>query len=240
MNASVRERASARAEERVHVRGWGRSAGRIGHSRRAAWPMAAVVCGLLLALLHAPGAAAEIVERVIATVDDEPILLSEVQARLLAALQAAQVDPSDTSAVLALRDDVREGIIEQRLLAKEAATRAIEVPEAEITQTVEDAILRNRQQLGSEARFQEQLQIEGVTEDDLRQRFALEARREILAARLVQSELRGRVTIAPGEARQYFDEHIAELPQREAVYKLQRIVWIAQPDSSALARTRRM
>jgi peptidyl-prolyl cis-trans isomerase SurA len=200
---------------------------------------ALLLAGACLAGLVA-GARGEVVDRVIATVDDEAILLSEVESRVLAELASLQVAESDTAAVREVREQVREGLIEQRLLAKEAQTRAIEAPEEEITQAVEDAIARNKEQLGSEAAFREQLDREGLTEDDLRARFAIEARREILAARLVQSELHDKVTIAPGEVKQYYDEHLAELPQRETLYKLQRIVWMVQPDSLTLARTRQL
>jgi peptidyl-prolyl cis-trans isomerase SurA len=219
-----------------YSRGVGRGRGVAAAGKRLRALLLALVC--LAGLLA--GARGEVVDRVIATVDDEAILLSDVEARVLAELASLQVAESDTAAVREVREQVREGLIEQRLLAKEAQTRAIEAPEAEVTQAVDDAIARNKEQLGSEAAFREQLDREGLTEEELRTRFATEARREILAARLVQSELRDKVTIAPGEVRQYYDEHLAELPQRETLYKLQRIVWIVQPDSLTLARTRQL
>ncbi len=200
---------------------------------------ALLLAGVCLAGFAA-GARGEVVDRVIATVDDEAILLSEVEARLQAELASLQVAEGDTATVRQVREQVREGLIEQRLLAKEAQTRAIQAPEEEVTKSVDDAIAGNKEQLGSDAAFRQQLDREGLTEDELRARFATEARREILAARLVQSELRDKVTIAPGEVRKYYDEHLAELPQREPYFKLQRIVCMVQPDSSALARTRQL
>ncbi|MBM3316299.1 MAG: peptidylprolyl isomerase [Candidatus Eisenbacteria bacterium] len=203
--------------------------------RRAGRGMAWAALLLWMPFLGPPGAA--IVERIVATVDDEPILLSDVEARVAVELQGLQVAAPDSALLRELRQQVRESLIEQLVLAREAEERQLRVPPEEVAHAVEEAILRNQQILGSPARFREQLQREGVTEEELRQRFAADAQREILAARLVQSELRERVALDPEEIRRYYDEHLAELPEREEAFLLQRIVWLVTPDSTHLART---
>jgi len=199
---------------------------------------------LLCAIGMQPGSEAQapagMIERVVATVGSEPILLSEVESRLAVEMSALQVDPADSAAVAELREQVLEALIEQRILVQEARQRELEVPEEEITAAVDQAIDRNKQQLGSERLFQLQLEREGLTEEELRRRFAEEARREILAARLVQRELGDQVQVTPEDVRAYYDEHRAELPQQEQAVRLQRIVLLVEPDSLTLARTREL
>jgi len=205
-------------------------------SGAALWAAGCVL--VLLAALASP-APGETVERIVAVVEDQAILKTEVQARLLVEMEQRGVDPGDSTTVRQLRDLVIEGLIEQHVLSLHAQEAGITVPDAQVAQAVEEAIARNKAALGSEQLFQMQLAREGLTEAELRQRFADEARRTMLAERVVQSELGGtRPEVTPEEVRRYFEEHQAELPQREPSIHLQRIVILVEPDTSLVRRAR--
>jgi peptidyl-prolyl cis-trans isomerase SurA len=198
---------------------------------------AAVVAALAAAVFCGPAPGrAETVESVVAVVEDQPILRSEVQGRMLLEMEQRGIDPSDSATVRQLRDLVVGSLIDERVLELHAKEAGLTVSEDQVVQAVEEAIGRNREAMGSEQLFRLQLEREGLTEAELRQRFTLEARRRMLADRVVQAELGGPVEVAPDEVRRYFEEHRAELPQREAALHLQRIVVLIEPDSVQVER----
>ncbi|MFH1144088.1 MAG: peptidylprolyl isomerase [Candidatus Eisenbacteria bacterium] len=184
------------------------------------------------------GVQAETVERIVALVEDKPILLSEVQGRLMLEIEQRGIDPGDSATVHQVRELIIDGLIEQRVLELYASEAGLSVSDEQVTQAVEAAIARNKEALGSEELFRMQLEREGLTEAELRQRFAEEARRTMLAERVVETELGSPPEVTPEEVRRYYDEHRDELPAREASLHLQRLVILVEPDSSLIERTR--
>lgn len=207
------------------------------------WLRTAIGLGLLaaatgIAVGQGAGSGTLATERLVATVDNQPILLSELEGRSILALNQMQIPPTDTAAVREVRRQVLEDLIDQRVLEREAEAKSIQVSDQELMAAVNEAIQRNREMLGSEEAFQRQLGQEGITEEELRQRYREEARREMLGSRLVQAEFRGEATITPAEVRAYFDEHRTELPEREPTIHLQRLALRVQPDSVVMERAR--
>jgi parvulin-like peptidyl-prolyl isomerase len=205
---------------------------------RTAIGLALLAAATGIAVGQTAGKATPAAERLVATVDNQPILLSELEGRAVIALNQMQIGPGDTAAVREVRRQVLEDLIDQRVLEREADAKAIRVGDEEVTAAVDEAIQRNREMLGSEEAFRRQLTEEGITEEELRQRYREEARREMLGSRLVQAEFHGEATITPAEVRTYFDEHRSELPEREASIHLQRLAIRVQPDSVVMERAR--
>jgi peptidyl-prolyl cis-trans isomerase SurA len=185
-------------------------------------------------------ALADSAERIVAIVDEDPILLSELEAQLLIALQGFGIDPGDSVRIRQLREQILEQAIDQRVLYQEAKRQEIRVSEQEVARTVEDAIARGREEIGSEELFKIQLQREGMTEEDLRQRYMEQARSELMVSRLVQQQMGGETTIDPEEVRRYYEEHRGEFPQREAQVHLQHILIRVRPDSLLLGKARNL
>ncbi|MCK4303546.1 MAG: peptidylprolyl isomerase [Candidatus Eisenbacteria sp.] len=183
-------------------------------------------------------ALADSAERIVAIVDEDPILLSELEAQLLIAMQGFGIDPGDSVRVGQLREQILEQAIDQRVLFQEAKQQEIRVSEQEVARTVEDAIARSREEIGSEQLFKIQLQREGMTEEDLRQRYMEQARSELMVSRLVQSRMGGEISVDPEEVRRYYEEHRSEFPQREAQVHLQHILIRVRPDSLLLGKAR--
>lgn len=201
--------------------------------------MIVLLCGgAVLAGFPSAAPAAELLERVVAVVDEEPILLSEVSAAFQIAAKGLGIDLGDTAMVRRLRDQVLEQQIDQRVLFLEAEQREIPVDAAEIIAAVDEAIARNREEIGSEQLFQLQLEREGLTEEGLRQRYAEQAKLELLASRLVRMELGGEITVSSAEVRAYYQEHRDDLPQRHAGFHLQHILIQVQADSLLVTKAR--
>jgi peptidyl-prolyl cis-trans isomerase SurA len=203
-------------------------------ARRVAW----VVLGLAFALAGRAVGAPEVVERVVAVVDDQPIMLSELEAQLAIALQSVGIPPSDSARVQQLRTELLEQQIEQRVIYLEAQQEGLPVDPQEVDKLVDDTIARNREESGSEEAFQIQLRREGLTEEDLRARYREQAQMELTVSRLIQRQVRGQDDVTPEEVRAYYDQHRAELPPRESGIHLQRIVFQVKPDSALYERAR--
>lgn len=181
---------------------------------------------LLLVLIgcHAPGPGADLVESVIAVVDEEPILRTEIEAQLEMALYSMGIDPNDAARVGEIREQVLDQQIDQLVLYQEAVNQQIPVDESEVGKAVNEAIARNRQEIGSQELFLQQLELEGLTEEELRERYSRQARIEMMVGRLMHRDLNVEVSVSEAEVRAYFDEHQADLPRREAALHLQHIV----------------
>lgn len=198
---------------------------------------------IILAVLGAtPAVAQDLVEQVVAIVDSQPIMLSDLQAQLQMALVSMQVDPGDTARVAMVMDQLLEQQIEQKVLYQEAKNRGYEAAEDEIMTAVDTAIERNIAELGSHALFDIQLKKEGLTEADLRYRYSEQARLEMLSSRLIQAEVRGQVEVTAEDVRRFYDENRDQLPPRPPSYHLQHIMIVIRPDSTvetgALAQAR--
>jgi peptidyl-prolyl cis-trans isomerase SurA len=183
-----------------------------------------------------PGAT--LVESVVAVVGNEPILRSEVEAQLEMAIYSMGLDRSDQARVAEIREQIIEQQIDQLVLYQEARLQEIPVNQDEVVRAVDEAILRNKQEIGSDEQFQRQLQLEGLSEDDLRERYLRQARLEMMVGRLMQRDLGGEIPLSEEEVRAYFEEHRGDFPKRDTALHLQHIIIAVRPDSVLVDKAR--
>jgi len=190
---------------------------------------------LLLVLpgpLRAQGAQKVLFDGIAAVVDDEVILLSDVeeQARLYA--QELGVNLSDTAKARQLRRDILERLIDERLLVIEAKKSGVEIDENELEQAVKNAMNEAKGRFSTHEEFLKQLEKEGISEAQLKHRYNLEIKRQLLASKLIGKTLRDK-PIDEKELHRYYDEHIDEIPERPAEVWLQHILVKITPDTAA-------
>jgi peptidyl-prolyl cis-trans isomerase SurA len=185
-----------------------------------------------------PGAAGDTLESVLAVVENRPILRSEVEDQFQVLAPQFQISPGDTASSNQLRRDILGRMIDDEILVLEAESRGIELTDDELNQTVEKAVEDNKQALGGEQAFQKELKNEGLTLDQLKDRFRVEARRQGLAARLIQREIRPKVTVTDEDVRNFYNEHRDELPKKPRSVRLQDIFIQVRPDSVLDSRAR--
>jgi parvulin-like peptidyl-prolyl isomerase len=120
----------------------------------------------LVLLLGIPASlpAAEMVERIVARVNDRLITQSEYDKRLSMAMRAPRAPDRDTLRIAILEDMIRERLLDER--AKEMAVAATD-------EEVEAAVGRVKAQynLNSDAEFDAALADSGMTRDDLRRQM---------------------------------------------------------------------
>jgi peptidyl-prolyl cis-trans isomerase SurA len=179
------------------------------------------VAVVLIAALAVDAARAEITNRIVATIDGEPITAHEVRRYA-----------KDRKAEGMSEAEVLEVLITDRLLEKEIKTLGIAARDEEIARYIEEIRTRNGM---DEARFREALATQGITWEAYRARV----KAEIEKAQLVNREIRQRVNVSPEEIQRYYDAHRDDYAIRDRV-KVRDIFFAFEPgsDEAAIERVR--
>jgi len=201
----------------------------------------AVVAGLVVvvpaprvlaqAAAPVPSAAGERIDGVLATVNDEVVLASEVDEQLYLYINQNRMRP-DSVGVAQLRREILDRIIEEKVIVSEAKRQNITVPEAELEKSVTEAMDDVKKRLGSEAAYRSELAREGITEEDLRKRYRDDVSRQMMAQALLRKQI-GKVEVTPNEAVAYYAAHTSEFPKRPAAMRVSVIQIPVEADSLA-------
>jgi peptidyl-prolyl cis-trans isomerase SurA len=169
----------------------------------------AVVC---LAAAFCP--AVESADSIVAAVGDKLILASELR-QAVNFVRLSQPDTTLTDS--ALEQTALSRLIDDLVLEEQARRETVEVASSEVAAEVDANIAAVKERFGDEAQFQAALAAEGYTERALRQRYEDDARRKLLARRLMEKEGLTQIYISPGEAEHFYNENrdsIARVPGR--------------------------
>ena len=184
-----------------------------------------------------PSASGEHIDGVAAVVDNDVVLQSEVDEQLYLFLAQNQGRP-DSSQVQQLRKDILDKLIDDRIIVGEAKRQNMTASTTEIEKSVADALADTKKRLGSDDAFKAELDREGLTEEQLKQRYRDEVSKQLLASALLRKQL-GKVEITPAEAEKYFNENMAKFPRRPAAIKVQVIQIPIEPDTLEKAAVRK-
>ena len=195
---------------------------------------ACFTAGLLLAAAAAP--AAQLVDRIVAVVNDEVITTTELEQNLDRSIQQLRqrMGPGNLPPRDVLRRQLLERMIMERIQVQRAQERGIQVS----AQEVDDAVARVAEGNGlSVARFREVLQRQGVDYADYRDRL----KEQILRSRLTDGAVRAKVHVTDEEVDSYLARQ-GKADSERFEYKLQHILVAvpegASPDKTEQLRTR--
>ncbi len=193
--------------------------------KRARWAMAWALGAALGVMAASPRA--EEIDRVVATLDEEAIFLSEVEAHARPLLVESAAQPGTAEQ----RAERRRTILRQSLdrmlndrLMRRAATRAHTTVTSE---EVDEFIERLAAERGATpAQVYAALEAEGITRAEYRARMET----EVLTLKVLQARVRGRINITEADLRQEYQRIIREAPQR-AVWQVAHIL-VEVPESA--------
>lgn len=173
-----------------------------------------VLAFTVLAALLARPATAEIIDAVVASVDKEVILQSEILNEIRPALQGLSANDAQ---VQELFESALNQAIEQKILYREGVLADIKITDEQ----VDDRIRRYRQQFDSEEAFLKALTDAGETLSDFRERI----RKQTVALSMGMSkrfQLEKEITISEAEVAQYYQDNIGEYqrPERVRLYRI--------------------
>jgi len=188
---------------------------------------AVLVYMIAAALLFPRGAGAEIVERIVAVVNEEIITLSELRAISIPYLQKMKrqyaVNYGDEE-ILETEKRIVDQLIDEMLVAQEADRLGIEVTPKEINMAMRD--VKERNQL-TEAQFEEALAEDGMTLED----YKSELTKQMKKMRLMDQEIKAKVQVSKKEIDKYYQEHNDEFNAPPEV-RLQQILLILPPEAT--------
>jgi peptidyl-prolyl cis-trans isomerase SurA len=204
-------------------------------------PARAVRCAALLAAtatwagLAAPRARAEVIERVVAVVADEAILLSELRRRaapfLQHALAGAHGELERRMRTQELYKQLLEQLVEEELVEQAAKKGSITVTSLEIDQAIENVRKQNRLEA---AQFWEAVKNQGFTEKQYRQ----DVRKQLLRLKVINQKVRSRIHITDESVRDEYDARL-RTARRSQRFRAGHVFLPLAPTASAteVART---
>jgi len=185
--------------------------------------VASLILLAALSLVTATMAERELIDQVVAVVDDEAIFESDIIMVMnqLMFQQGRTALPDGEREDL--HDEVLQNLINDKLIIAQAKRLQIEIPFSTVEERVNQAIEENRRTMGSEA-FERQLEREGFTLESLKQLYRDQIRNRMLVEEVLRSEVdRGEIEISDDELRQFYEEKKANFPNRPAVVHLKTI-----------------
>jgi peptidyl-prolyl cis-trans isomerase SurA len=183
---------------------------------------------IALFLAAALPARAEVVNRVVATIDGEPVTLYELQSFSEQARRRAGATEVATADQRAMLDE----LVLEKILRKQVEAQGVSATDAQIDAYI--ASIRDRNHL-TDAQLREALSQQGLTWEQYR----AQVRADIERAALINKEIRTKVNVSPEEVERYYNEHIAEYgtPDRVHARLISRLVPAgATPEQRAAVR----
>jgi peptidyl-prolyl cis-trans isomerase SurA len=188
----------------------------------------------LIAFLFAAPVFAETLDRVVAVVDKQIILQSELEAQVQLYAMQAKLDLSKPGLKDTLENQILDRMIDDKVILVEAGRdTSISVSNKEVEDALTSQIERIRSQFGSEEAFQSQLSAEGLTLKTLRNQYRDEVRNQLLKEKFIQKELE-KVHVSSGEVMEFYQANRDSLPEKPAGVRLAHILFSTNPSKATL------
>jgi peptidyl-prolyl cis-trans isomerase SurA len=160
---------------------------------------------VLLGALRALPAHAEPIERVVAVVNDEAVLLSDLRRRaapyLEHALRGVDGEADQKARIKELYKQLAQQLIDEELIEQTARKMTITTSSLEVDQAIDNV----RRQSGlEEAQFWEAVKGQGFTEKQYRE----DVRKQLLRLKVINQRVRSRVNISEQTVRDAYDDRV--------------------------------
>ncbi len=177
--------------------------------------------------LGAPRVRADVVERVVAIVDDDAIFLSELRRRAVPFLaQLERVPPLQReAAVTQLYGELLDHLIDEALILQAARKEQIRVTADDVERAISNV---RRQSELSDREFWQAVAGQGFTEAQYRD----DVRRQLLRLKLLNVRARGRVNITEADVRTRYDQLVREANAQQG-FEAAEILVPVPPGASA-------
>ncbi len=162
------------------------------------------VIGILSVLLVSGQATADIVDRIVAIVNNEIITLFELNKALLPYVEkiesAGYSDEKKRAILYQLRQDMLSRMVERMLTDQEAANLMLMVSDKEVDNAIER--LKSAQFMTRED-LEKALEQDGITFEEYREKI----RQEILRPKLINHSVKSKVVITDSDVKDFYETH---------------------------------
>jgi peptidyl-prolyl cis-trans isomerase SurA len=148
---------------------------------------------------------AQTLDRIVAVVENDPILESELNAQIQFFVMNNRLDPKAPG----IRDQVLQSMISEKLIIAKAIEDSVVVTDEEVQQQLDAAIQSRIQQVGSEARLEE---VYGMPLSRIKREYRDEMRKNLLAQKLQQQRF-GSSQIGRFEVEEFYKTYRDSLPR---------------------------
>ncbi len=195
-----------------------------------------LLLALCLALCIAPraGALPELIDRIVATVDNHTILWSELNYRLrFEAEQRGLSVFAESEQIKALRRDILEAMIDEQVLVLKAKQDSIQIDPTEVEEMLGQQFQLAKSSM-SDGEFEQMLERVGLSERQLKARYRKEIRHRLLS-RQMRAFVSYRVHVSHRDVEEFRITHQDTLP---AQISLSHILITVQPSDEVLKEKR--
>lgn len=176
----------------------------------------------------------ELLDRIVAVIDDEIILWSELNFRLRVTAEQEGLSPfAESDRLAVLREETLETMIDEHVLLLKAERDSIAIDESKVDEILREQYGAIKRNLGSEG-FKEMLVRAGLRERQLRSRYRKEIRHSMLYQEMLR-HLAFRLHITHKEVEAFRESHRDTLPERMS---FSRIKIKLKPDTTVLGSQR--
>lgn len=161
---------------------------------KATWSTLGICAGVLLS---AAPLRAEVVNRIVASVDGEPITLYELEQ------YGAKQQRMLPNVPVPSQNDLLQALITEKLLQREIVTRGIRVRDQDIDRYIDHIKEQNHV---DDEQLKQALQQQGIDYPKYRE----QVRSEIEKVQLMNREIRGKVNVSPEDVHRYYEAHKKE------------------------------
>jgi len=187
---------------------------------------------LVVLLLISKSYSQEVLDKIVAVVDDNIILQSELQQFAYSYAIQNKIDPmKEQNKFNAILQRTLDDMITQKVLLVKAEEDSVVVSDAQIDQVLENQINEMITQLGSEERVEEYF---GQSLRQIRREFRDEVRERLLVQKLRETK-NFETQISRREVEQFYSTYRDSLPQLKEAVKISHILMKVEPSDEALA-----
>ena len=160
-----------------------------------------------------------VIDRVVAVVGKEAILLSDLNAQVEMYAYNSRIDPGTPG----LKEQVLDALINEKLIySKAQEDTTLSVSDEEVTSELDALIAQRVQQAGSEKRFEE---LYGMSANRMKREYRDEMRKQILASKMVESK-KNNISISRREVEEFnasYKDSLPRVPEELELYHLLKV-----------------
>lgn len=189
-----------------------------------------IIAAAFVLVLAAASASADVVERVVATVNNDAIFLSDLRIRAVPFLGQLANAPTETERMSRLKELYEElltFLIDEKLIDQLARESGIRVTEADVDNAIENLRMQNNM---TEEQYREALSQQGFSEATYRRNL----KRQLIRLRVLNERVRSRVNITEEEVRARYEER-ARAEGSELRFRVSHLLVPIRAGSSAIS-----
>lgn len=178
----------------------------------------------------------QLIDKVVAVIDDEVILESELQQYAYFEAQNQKINPLTSPEEYArIEKKVLEALINQKILLAQAKLDSIVIEDTQVEQTLDQQIQERVQQAGGEQELEKYL---GKSIKEIRKLYRANVKKQLLTQK-IQSSRFNDIKISRTEVENFFDAHKDSLPEAGASINISQILIEIKPGEEAFEESRK-